>query len=217
MHAPALPAYTAVLLAGGQGQRMGGQDKGLQPLAGRPLAQHALQRLLAQTHAPAEVLVSANRHLDEYRRLGWPVWPDAVQGFAGPLAGFLTGLRHAAHDWVLTVPCDVPGFPPDLAERLARAALDAGAELALAASPGPDGRAQPQPVFCLMQRRLLSSLQAAVQDGERKIRAWTARHRGVQVCFDQPGDAPQAFDNLNTAQQLQALEHSLRGSATLEP
>lgn len=210
---PALPAYTAVLLAGGQGQRMGGLDKGLQPLAGLPLARHALQRLQAQSHAPAQVLINANRHLDAYRNLGLPVWPDAQDGFAGPLAGFLTGLQHAAHDWVLTVPCDVPRFPLDLAQRLARAAQAAGAELAMAASPG----AQPQPVFCLMQRRLLPSLSAALQAGERKIRAWTGQHHSVLVCFDQPGDAPQAFDNLNTPQQLRALEQSLRGSATLEP
>lgn len=207
-----LPAYTAVLLAGGQGQRMGGQDKGLQLLAGQPLARHALQRLQAQGHAPAQVLISANRHLDAYRRLGHPVWPDAGAGFAGPLAGFLTGLQYAAHDWVLAVPCDVPRFPLDLAQRLLAAALDAGADLALAASQQADGKVRAQPVFCLLHRRLRPRLEAALQAGERKIRVWAGQQGALWVPFA----GPQAFDNLNTRDELLAFERGLQGSATLQ-
>ena len=120
---------TGLVLAGGQGSRMGGIDKGLEPFHGIPLALHALRRLQPQV---GSILVNANRHLDIYRTFGAPVCPDAQTDFSGPLAGFLAGMEHCHTPWLLTVPCDTPLFPPDLAQRLAEAASIHGAAMAMA-------------------------------------------------------------------------------------
>ena len=120
---------TGLVLAGGRGLRMGGTDKGLQVLAGKPLALHALERLRPQVGA---LLVNANRNTATYATFGVPVCPDTVEGFAGPLAGFLAGLAQCRTPWLLTVPCDSPRFPTDLATRLAAAALSQDAEIAIA-------------------------------------------------------------------------------------
>ena len=121
----------ALLLAGGRGSRMGGVDKGLQPLNGQSLAAHAIERLHAQQGLRlGHIMINANRNRDAYRALGLPVWPDALTDFPGPLAGFLAGLDHCQSPWLLTVPCDTPRFPLDLLERLAQAAEREGADLA---------------------------------------------------------------------------------------
>jgi len=198
---------TGLVLAGGRGSRMGGVDKGLQNFRGLPLALHTLMRLQMQT---GNVMVNANRNLAAYEAFGAPVWPDVLADYAGPLAGFLTGLERCETQWLLTVPCDTPLFPLDLAQRLAAAAEAQGAEIAMAAAPEDDGQGhiqvRPQPVFCLLRVELLESLVAFTQAGGRKIDAWTARHRCAIVPFDQPGDDPQAFFNANTLAELQALE-----------
>ncbi|MCO5354942.1 molybdenum cofactor guanylyltransferase MobA [Acidovorax kalamii] len=198
---------TGLVLAGGRGSRMGGVDKGLQNFRGLPLALHTLMRLQMQT---GNVMVNANRNLAAYEAFGAPVWPDVLADYAGPLAGFLTGLERCETQWLLTVPCDTPLFPLDLAQRLAAAAEAQGAEIAMAAAPEDDGQGhiqvRPQPVFCLLRVDLLESLVAFTQAGGRKIDAWTARHRCAMVPFDQPGDDPQAFFNANTLAELQALE-----------
>ena len=111
---PASDAITALLLAGGRGSRMGGVDKGLQNYHGTPLALHALMRLQQQTLPPAEVMINANRNLGAYEAFGAPVWPDSLPDFAGPLAGFLTGLERCETPLLLTLPCDVPNFPLSL-------------------------------------------------------------------------------------------------------
>ena len=201
----ALP-YTALILAGGRGSRMGGVDKGLQNYAGLPLALAALARLQAQTLAPAEILINANRNLAAYESFGVPVWPDALADFAGPLAGFLAGLEQAAAPLVLTVPCDSPRFPLDLAARLHAALRAEDAEIAVAAAREDDGQLRPQPVFCLMRATLLESLVRFTQGGGRKIDAWTAGHREVHVAFDAPDDDPRAFANANTLAELRTLE-----------
>jgi len=204
--APEVPGITALILAGGRGSRMGGLDKGLQNFRGMPLALHTLLRLQMQTLAPQEVLVNANRNLAAYESLGTAVWPDSLDGFAGPLAGFLTGLERCETPWLLTVPCDTPLFPLDLAERLHQAALAQDAELAMACAPESDGQVRPQPVFCLLRVQLLESLVRFTQAGGRKIDAWTAQHRCALVAFDRPADPPQAFFNANTLAELQHLE-----------
>src|SRR5436190_18864368 len=101
---------TGVVLAGGQGSRMGGVDKGLQPFRGKPMVAHVLERLAPQV---GEVLINANRNPDAYERFGHRVIADEIAGFAGPLAGFERGLAHAAGDFVVTVPCDSPLLPTD--------------------------------------------------------------------------------------------------------
>lgn len=200
---------TGLVLAGGRGTRMGGVDKGLQPFRGVPLARHALLRLQPQV---GSVLLNANRNLATYAAWGVPVWPDASADDVGPLAGFLTGLAHCPTPWLLTVPCDTPLFPPDLAARLAAAAEQGGADIALAAAPedGATGRSsvRPQPVFSLLRVGLLQSLQRFTQDGGRKIQAWTAQQRCTLVPFVPPGDDARAFFNANTLAELQQLEQS---------
>ncbi len=216
--APAMPAahaiapadITGLLLAGGRGTRMGGIDKGLQLFQGEPLALHAIRRLRPQVGA---LLVNANRNRAAYEAFGAPVWPDSVADYPGPLAGFLSGLEHCATPWLLTVPCDTPLFPLDLAARLAQAAVAANAEIAMASAPDPEDKAEggktarAQPVFSLLRTDLRDSLRRYIDGGGRKVHAWTAQHRTVLVPFERPGDAPEAFFNLNTLSELHALEH----------
>jgi len=188
---------TGLILCGGRGTRMGGVDKGLQAHQGMPLATHALLRLQLQV---GQVMINANRNLAAYESMGVPVWPDAMPDFPGPLAGWLTGLEHCDTPYLVTVPCDTPGFPMDLVERLAQALVAADADIAMAATL-EDGQAQRQPVFCLMKASLLEHLMAALNKGERKIDRWAQQHRCVQVVFE---DA-QAFFNANTVADLQRL------------
>lgn len=199
---------TGLVLAGGRGSRMGGADKGLQNFNGIPLALHTVLRLSRQVGA---VLVNANRNLAAYESFGAPVWPDALPDYAGPLAGFLAGLEQCETGWLATVPCDTPLFPQDLVVRLATAAQEANAEIAMASAPEEDGQLRPQPVFCLLQRELMESLVRFTHGGGRKIDAWTAQHRTVLVPFDAPGDDPRAFFNANTLAELRRLEQGAAG------
>ena len=200
------PPITALLLAGGRGSRMGGVDKGLQGFGGMPLAAHALARLRRQTLVPSQIAINANRNLDAYGALGTPVWPDVPPDFAGPLAGFLTGLQHCETPLLLTLPCDVPRFPLSLCERLAHALLAQEAEIAMVAAPEDDGPPRTQPVFCLLRRELRDSLARFMAAGGRKIDAWTGQHRQVIVPFDAADDDPRAFANANTLAELRRLE-----------
>ncbi len=189
---------TGLILAGGRGSRMGGVDKGLQNHNGMPLAMHALLRLQMQV---GSVMINANRNLGAYESMGAPVWPDALPDYPGPLAGFLAGLEHCQTPYLVTVPCDTPGFPLDLVERLA-AALEADrADIAMAATV-ENGQRQVQPVFCLMKASLMESLVQFTQSGQRKIDRWTAQHRCVEVVFDDTA----AFFNANTLDELQQLQ-----------
>ncbi|HSW20178.1 MAG TPA: molybdenum cofactor guanylyltransferase MobA [Ramlibacter sp.] len=183
---------------------MGGVDKGLQNFNGTPMALHALMRLGPQVGA---VLVNANRNLSAYESFGAPVWPDVLPDFAGPLAGFITGLEHCETPWLVTVPCDSPMFPMDLASRLVAAAEREGADIAMASAPeGDDAQLRTQPVFCALRRELLESLVRFTHGGGRKIDAWTAQHRTVIVPFDAPTDDARAFFNANTLAELRQLE-----------
>ena len=199
---------TGLVLAGGLGTRMGGVDKGLQPLRGMPLAQHALRRLQQQHgHWVGTTAINANRHLAAHGALGTPVWPDTLPDHPGPLAGFITGLEHCTTPWLLTVPCDTPHFPLDLAERMAQALLREGADLAMASAPDGTGQLRHQPVFCLLATHLLPSLRVFIQAGGRKVGHWASQQRAVHVPFDHPGDDPHAFFNANTLADVQALEN----------
>jgi molybdopterin-guanine dinucleotide biosynthesis protein A len=200
---------TGLILAGGRGSRMGGVDKGLQNFNGIPLALHTLMRLGPQVES---VMVNANRNLSAYESFGAAVWPDASADFAGPLSGFLVGLERAETPYVLTVPCDTPRLPLDLAERLATAMVREDADIAMAAAPETDDQGQTQirtqPVFCLMKIELSESLVKFTHAGGRKIDTWTAQHNTVVVPFDALGDDPLAFANVNTLTELQALENA---------
>lgn len=219
------PDITGLVLAGGQGARMGRLDKGLQPFRGTPLALHALRRLQPQV---GTCMLSANRNLEAYATFGVPVWPDAQPAgeadHAGPLAGFLSGLAHCRTPWLLTVPCDTPLFPTDLAARMAAALARTGADMAMAAAPELPAGGNPatlqlraQPVFCLLLTRLRPSLEGYVRSGGRKIAAWAERQQCVLVAFDQSGDTPRAFANANTVAELHALELAPQVPAGLSP
>ena len=192
---------------------MGGVDKGLQNFRGMPLALQTLMRLAPQV---GEVMINANRNLSAYESFGAAVWPDSLPDYAGPLAGFLTGLERCETSHLLTVPCDTPLFPLDLAARLAEAMEREDADIAMAAAreedPGSESGAgsqlRTQPVFCLLKRELMESLVRFTQGGGRKIDAWTAQHKTVVVPFDRAGDDPRAFFNANTLAELHRLEQS---------
>lgn len=201
-------AITAVILAGGRGSRMGGVDKGLQSFNGLPLALHTLLRLSPQV---GDIMINANRNLAAYESFGVPVWPDStgLGEYAGPLAGFLTGLEHCETPYMLTVPCDTPLFPADLVQRMAVAFAEEGADFAIASAPEEDGQLRPQPVFCLMHTGMLESLSRFTKGGGRKIDAWTAQHKTVIVPFNQPSDDARGFFNANTLAELHQLEARL--------
>lgn len=208
-----LSDITALILAGGRGTRMGGVDKGLQHFNGTPLALHAALRLQQQQGGPlGEVMINANRNLAAYEAFGVPVWPDGLADYAGPLAGFLSGLERCETPYLVTVPCDTPLFPLDLVQRLALGLERAGAQIAMASAPEQDGNLHAQPVFSLMPRDCQESLVRFTSLGGRKIDQWTALHTTVLVPFDAPGDDPQAFYNANTLQELHALEAARAGA-----
>ena len=190
---------TGVVLAGGQGTRMGGLDKGLQLLHGVPLAAHVLQRLRPQV---AGLLISANRNLDQYRQLGAVVVTDHSTLSQGPLAGLLAAMRAAPTAYVLCSPCDVPMVPLTLAQSLQAACVATGAPLAYAVTQARDGSQQRHPACALVACALADDLAAYLAGGERKVGAWYARHNAAEACFADE----HAFYNINSLQELNSLE-----------
>lgn len=188
-------AITGLILAGGRGSRMGGVDKGLQVLRGKPMIEWVLARFAPQVD---EVLINANQNVERYARLGPRVVPDDIGGYAGPLAGLHAGLKVAAHPLVATCPCDSPFLPPDLVARL-RAALEREAADLAVAKTGE----QPHPVFSLARRDALPGLARFLESGGRKIDAWYSGLKTVEVRFD---DEAEAFSNINTREELQAWD-----------
>jgi molybdopterin-guanine dinucleotide biosynthesis protein A len=193
---------SGVLLAGGQGSRMGGVDKGLVPLGGQPMAALVLARLAPQVD---EILINANRNTVAWAAFGHPVVVDQLAGYAGPLAGLHAALAHARHPLVLTVPCDSPFLPADLVARLGAALRAADAELAVAKTFD-----QPHPVFCLCRRELAGHLGDFLAAGGRKIDRWYASLKVVEVAFD---DEEAAFRNINTPAELAEAAAALAGAA----
>ncbi|MDR5804374.1 MULTISPECIES: molybdenum cofactor guanylyltransferase MobA [unclassified Caballeronia] len=193
---------TGLVLAGGRGSRMGGVDKGLQLLRDEPLALHVLRRLAPQTDA---MLISANRSGDDYARLAMRfdarVIADSLADYPGPLAGIATALRAAHTEFVLTAPCDAPFVDPQLGTTLRRALDEHGADIAYAATVDTDETRIAHPVFALIRTSLADDLDAWLAAGERKVRAWYARHKAVQVPFHDD----RAFYNINDLYQLAEL------------
>ena len=184
---------TGIVLAGGKGRRMGGVDKGLVELDGRPLCAHVLERLAPQV---GSVVINANQNAERYAAFGHLVVADAVGGFAGPLAGLHAGMTRADTPFVVTVPCDSPFLPIDLVARLGEALDSKRAQLAVAKTFD-----QPHPVFALARRDVLPHLAAFLDAGGRKIDAWYATLAFVEVPFDDEADA---FRNINTVDELNA-------------
>jgi len=186
---------TGLILAGGQGRRMGGVDKGLQLLRGRPMVEWVLERLKPQV---TEVVINANQHQVEYARYGCRVVSDQIGGFAGPLAGLHAGLKVNVHPFLVTVPCDSPFLPHDLVSRLHAALVANHADLAVAKTGD-----QPHPVFALVRESLSTHLAGFLEGGGRKIDAWYAALKVIEVPFD---DEAEAFSNINTRDELTEFE-----------
>ncbi|MCK5722951.1 MAG: molybdenum cofactor guanylyltransferase [Gammaproteobacteria bacterium] len=184
---------TAVILAGGQGSRLGGVDKGLVSLRQISLVQHVVNRVEPQV---TEIIISANRNLDAYTNLGYPVYTDEVSDFAGPLAGILKALQHCQSEWLLTIPADSPFIADDLARRLIENVEDN--KIAIA----HDGE-RLQPTFSLIHKSLESSLKDFLQKGERKTRVWMQQQPHTIVDFSDQADA---FININTQDELNNAE-----------
>ena len=184
-----MTGVSGIVLAGGRGSRMGGVDKGLQPLRGRPMIEWVLERLAPQV---ADVIINANQNIPQYESYGHRVVADEIGGFAGPLAGLHAGLKFAAHPLVVTVPCDSPFLPSDLVSRLRN---ELGERHLAVAKTG----SQPHPVFALMKREVRENLEAFLASGGRKIDAWYAALKVVEVSFDDEADA---FRNINTLDEL---------------
>ena len=184
---------------------MGGVDKGLQPLNLEPLALHALRRLTPQC---GTMLISANRSLEIYAQLGMPfrakIVVDAFPDFPGPLAGISAALHAANTEFVLFAPCDAPFIDPHLAERLSEALAAENADIAIAAVTDAAGERHLHPVFALLRASLADDLDTFIRAGERKVRAWYARHKAVEVTFADE----RAFYNVNDLQQLADLERN---------
>lgn len=188
---------TGVVLAGGLGRRMGGTDKGLQELDGRPMVSWVIERFGPQVD---ELFVNVNQNAERYAAFGYPVVPDAIAGFAGPLAGLHAALAAATHPLVATVPCDSPFLPADLVSRLHSALVASQAQFAVARTFD-----QPHPVFCLCRRELLPHLESYLGRGERRFEGWYSTLRVVEVSFD---DEAAAFENINTREDLARLSSS---------
>jgi len=178
-------------------RRMGGVDKGLQLINGQPMVQHVLQRLQPQV---GKVFINANRHLDEYQRLGLPVCADVVSDYAGPLAGIHAALMQTSTPYLLSVPCDSPLIPFDLVSRLSSALADHQADAAIVVT-GDSNQRQRHPVFLLLKTELRRSLEQYLESGQRKVDDWLSSLNCVDVSFDDEG----AFMNLNTPEDIRAI------------
>lgn len=187
---------SAVILAGGQARRMGGLDKGLQLLQGKPLYQHCLQRLHQQV---ADISINANRHQEIYQQSGLTVFSDELEGFQGPLSGILTALERTKADFVLFVPCDSPFLPLDLCAKL-QSAVENSASLLSYANDGE----REHPTFCLVSTKLKFSLRDYLQSGERRMLQFFRQHQGISVDFS---TQKQAFINMNTLQDIKKSQN----------
>jgi molybdopterin-guanine dinucleotide biosynthesis protein A len=197
------PPVTAILLAGGEGRRMGGQDKGLIQLRGKPLAEWVLTRVRPQV---SEVLISANRNVEAYAALGYPVVRDKTEGYVGPLAGIARGLLDAKTELVLSVPCDTPFLPDDLVARLYAALANGEHDLAVPLAAG-----RTQNAICLMRRRVGSNLAIFLSQGGRKVQDWQA---GLKLAVTDFSDEAAFFVNINNPEQLAALDAKGRQSSS---
>lgn len=196
-----------LLLAGGQSRRMGGGDKTLRRIGGRPLLERVIERIRPQADA---LVLNANGDPERFVHFGLPIVADSVPDFAGPLAGILAGLDWTAEHrpdcpMIVSVPTDAPFLPNDLVERLLRGVMAAGAELVCAESGG-----QPHPVVGLWPVRLRDELRwALVEEGMRKVDRWTARYRFATVAFDESAIDIDPFFNANRPEDFAMAEHLL--------
>lgn len=191
---------TAVILAGGKARRMDGEDKGLINLNGRALIDYIISALRPQA---GDILINANRNLQQYGRYGLPVVADVLGDYLGPLVGMATGMHTTDRPYIVTVPCDSPFIPGALVETLYRSLDDQQADISVA----HDGTRM-QPVFALLRCELLPDLLAYLDEGGRKIDTWYDRQRLAIADFS---NSPDTFMNLNTPEDKLVLESRIRG------
>ena len=191
-------AITAVILAGGRGSRLNGQDKGLVKIAGRPMISFVIDALRGQA---ADIIISANRHLPEYAEFGLPVLKDSVTGYPGPLAGILTALEHCATDYLLTVPCDAPLLDDNFAGHMLQRLTSSNADACVAESHG-----RWQPVHTLLHTRVRESAEKAIDRNDLAMHSWLKTLNTVTVDFT---DSAEQFENLNNEIDRQRLQQLL--------
>ncbi len=196
------PNITTVILAGGAARRMGGEDKGLTTLNGRAMISYVIERVAPQSSA---LLINCNRSQSQYAEFGYPLLEDTLSGGLGPLAGMLSALQQCNSDYVLSVPCDTPLLPTDLMERMLKALEEADAD----ACTVDDGK-RLHPVVLLVKRSVLPQLQSYLASGGRKVHDW---FYSVAHCSADFSDQAEAFININTPQQLAAVQQSLQRRA----
>jgi molybdopterin-guanine dinucleotide biosynthesis protein A len=180
---------------------MGSVDKGFKAFRGKPMAAHVVERLKPQV---GRLMINANQNLPVYRDFGVPVWPDEIEGFAGPLAGLHAALEHCETEYLATAPCDSPFLPNDLVARLAEAMSangSNGADVAVAVT-GTELPRQRQPVFCLVKTSLAPHLELYLKEGGRKVDQWFSSFRVEEVYFEDED----AFRNINTLEDLRRFE-----------
>lgn len=186
---------TAVILAGGQSRRMGGEDKGLKIVAGKPLVEHVIERLSPQIN---NILISANRHIDAYQKLGYQVISDEIGDNWGPLAGIYSAMIHTTSPYLLSVPCDTPLLPNDLVSRMNQEI--SAAEVCIAS----DGE-RLQPVIALIATGLKDQLRESLMAGDRKVEAWMlARQHAIAKYSDTT-----VFLNANSSEDIMNIEKTL--------
>lgn len=185
---------TGIILSGGLGRRMQGQDKGLIKYGDKAMIEHVLERIAPQVDA---LIISANRNFEAYTASGLPVVADERTDYAGPLAGIEAALQKVRTPLALVVPCDTPQLPPDLAERLLAALEQDQADIAI-----PDDGDRQQPLFCLMKTSLLTSITQALDAGQARVLDWLALQNLTWADFS---DQAQAFANINDWDTLESL------------
>lgn len=188
---------TTVILAGGQGRRMGGKDKGLMEFNGKPIVELLIEQLNRQQ---ASIVINANRNQAIYQQYGLPVISDEMDNFQGPLAGFAASMRSLSCDYILTLPCDGPFLCDRFIELFITSQQQTGAPICVA-----DDGERLQPVYALINTGLLASLEKFLASGDRKIDRWYAEHEFARVDFS----AYKAmFGNINKPEDYAALSEN---------
>ncbi|MCZ6487978.1 MAG: molybdenum cofactor guanylyltransferase [Gammaproteobacteria bacterium] len=188
---------TAVILAGGQGRRMGGQDKGLLEFDGRLMIEILIEQLQNQQ---LDILINANRNQVTYRSYGYPVIGDDLEDYQGPLAGFASAMATVKTRYILTLPCDSPRIADSFVERFVETQDREKSPVCVA----HDGE-RLQPVYALIETRLLDDLKQFLDSGERKIDRWYALHNYARVDFS---DDAAMFQNINTPEDQQRMQQA---------
>ena len=191
---------TGLILAGGQSSRMDGQDKGLLNLIDKPMIAHVIERIKPQVD---QIIISANRHIEEYQKFGYEVLIDKYDDFRGPLAGMAQGLCYSKSEYLLTVPCDGPLLPLDMASRMLGFAQKNNTKAVFAF----DGKYK-QPTYNLIHTDLLHSIEQSLKHQEHKLGKWLLDNGANGLDFS---DEKEAFLNVNTPKDLDLLEKKLQG------